>query len=152
MLAQGETSSLDQAHAFPRGPFAARAPWRRIAMFNRRSLWMLLLLGLTLSAAHVGAAPAPLVVYTYSSFGQELVDLMQKDFAKRVGMPVEVRTFPDAGPLFNQLVQERNAPKADVVIGLDSFDLPKALKYDLFTPFKAKNLTGVDRRFVFDRQ
>ncbi len=94
----------------------------------------------------------PLVVYTYSSFGQELVDLLQGDLARRLGRPVEVRTFPDTGPLFNQLVREKGAPKADVVIGLDSCDLPKAIKYDLLQPYRAKNLRNVDERFVFDRR
>ncbi|MGE5599138.1 MAG: thiamine ABC transporter substrate binding subunit [Bacteroidota bacterium] len=116
----------------------------------RRILPVLLLL--SLAAPAVSAAPAPLVVYTYGSFGQELVDDLQGAYAKRIGQPVEVRTFADTGPLFNQLVQEKDAPRADVVVGLDSFDLPKAIRYDLLAPFKPKALAGVDRRFIFDRQ
>lgn len=97
------------------------------------------------------AAPAPFVVYTYSSFGQELVDLIEKDFAKQVGLPVEVRTFSDTGPLFNQLLLEKKSPGADAVIGLDSLDLPKAVRFKLLAPYKPKALAGIDGRFVFDR-
>ena len=92
------------------------------------------------------------MVYTYNSFGQELVDLLEKEFAGRIGQPVEVRTFADAGPLFQQLLREKAAPRADVVIGLDSFDLPRAIKYDLLAPYEAKGLAGVDKRFIFDRR
>lgn len=102
-------------------------------------------------AAAASAAPRTVTVYTYSSFGQELIDLLQKDFAKQRGVTVAVRTFADAGPLLNQLLQERKGPRADVVIGLDSMDLPKVKRYDLFRPYQAKNLKAVDRRFVFDR-
>ena len=110
-----------------------------------------LVLGL-LVAGHPGATPDPLMVYTYDSFGQELVDLLEKELAGKIGQPVEVRTFADAGPLFQQLLREKGAPRADVVIGLDSFDLPRALKFNLLAPYKAKGLAGVDKRFIFDRR
>lgn len=119
-------------------------------MKKRRVFLLPIILSILAALAGCGGAKQ-LVVYTYSSFGQELIDLIQNDFAGRHGLSVEVRTFSDAGPLFNQLLHERKAPQADVVIGLDSIDLPRALEHDLFAPYKPKALAGVDQRFIFDR-
>ena len=115
----------------------------------KRLIWILAFV--FLMAGCSSRLQKPLVVYTYSSFGQELLDLLQKDFAKTIGIPVDIRTFADSGPLFNQLVQERKAPRADVVIGLDSLDLTKVLQYNLLTPYKPKALADVKAAFIFDR-
>lgn len=94
--------------------------------------------------------PKNLTVYTYSSFSVKLIDNIKNHFKTKYNLTVDFKSFSDTGPLFNQLLQEKNNPVADVVIGLDSSYFAKALKEDLFQPYQPANLSLVNKDLIFD--
>ncbi|HOJ79037.1 MAG TPA: thiamine ABC transporter substrate-binding protein [Bacillota bacterium] len=95
-------------------------------------------------------SPKNLMVYTYSSFSVKLTDNIKNHFKTKYNLAVDFKSFSDTGPLFNQLLQEKNNPVADVVIGLDSSYFAKALKADLFQPYQPANLSLVNKDLIFD--
>jgi thiamine transport system substrate-binding protein len=100
-----------------------------------------------------GCKPTPsaeLTVYTYSSFPQVLTAKITRHFKKVNGQIVNFKSFSDTGPLFNQLVLEKKAPRADVVIGLDHNYLTKIMAENLLQPYKPKAASKLKREMVFD--
>jgi thiamine transport system substrate-binding protein len=79
-----------------------------------------------------------------------LIELVQNHFQKTLGVKVEFKSFSDTGPLFNQLIQEKQNPVADFVIGLDNNYLVKAVKYDLFQPYHPKVASKIKKELLFD--
>jgi thiamine transport system substrate-binding protein len=95
-------------------------------------------------------APARLTVYTYSSFPQILTAKITQHFKDGNSLKVNFKSFSDTGPLFNQLVLEKKAPHADVVIGLDHNYLPKVKAEKLLEPYKPQAAAKLKRDIVFD--
>lgn len=100
----------------------------------------------------VNGAPKKLTVYTYSSFPASLVDTIKEYFAKTYQVKVDFFSFPDTGPLFNQLIQEKQSPRADVVIGLDNNYFNKAVEQDLFQSYQPKAAAKIKPELIFDPQ
>ncbi|HBE79428.1 MAG TPA: thiamine ABC transporter substrate-binding protein [Firmicutes bacterium] len=93
-----------------------------------------------------------LTVYTYASFPIPLIQAVKDHFQKELGAKVEFKSFSDTGPLFNQLLQEKQNPLADVVIGLDNNYLVKAVKYDLFLAYRPQNAAQIKKEIIMDKQ
>lgn len=119
-------------------------------IFRRRILWLGILIGL-LSGCNPAKERA-LTVYTYSSFPVKLIETVKEKFKNDYQITVEFKSFSDTGPLFNQLIRERNKPIADVVIGLDNNYFFKAEEAGLFQPYRPKGLENVPKDLVFDSQ
>ncbi len=113
------------------------------------SLLVLALMILLFQSVASSAAPR-LTVYTYSSFPVNLIDTIKGHFLKTYQTKVEFRSFSDTGPLFNQLLQEKKAPQADLVIGLDNNYFTKAVERDLFQSYKPKAAAKIRPELVFD--
>ncbi len=114
-------------------------------------LFVMLIMFSFQSGAAMGASQK-LTVYTYSSFPVSLVDTIKNHFLKTYQTKVEFRSFSDTGPLFNELIQDKQAPQADLVIGLDNNYLNKAVEKDLFQPYKPKAAAKIRPELVFDPQ
>ncbi|NLW57036.1 MAG: thiamine ABC transporter substrate-binding protein [Firmicutes bacterium] len=116
----------------------------------KKKLFLVILgIALTLSGC-LGRPEKPLTVYTYSSFPTALVEQIVSHFEQEHQLKVEFRSFSDTGPLLNQLVQEKEQPQADVVIGLDNNYLPKAVSLDVLEPYKPKAAEAIKPELVFD--
>lgn len=100
----------------------------------------------------VNGASTKLTVYTYSSFPASLVDTVREYFIKTYQVKVDFLSFSDTGPLFNQLIQEKRTPRADVVIGLDNNYFNKVVEQDLFQPYKPKAAVKIKPELIFDPQ
>lgn len=98
------------------------------------------------------SAPQRLTVYTYSSFPVSLVENIKDHFLKKYQIKVDFRAFSDTGPIFNQLLQEKRKPQADLVIGLDNNYFIKAIGHDLFQSYKPKAAAKIRPELVFDPQ
>lgn len=114
-----------------------------------RCLIPLLGLFLTLSGICFSAPPA-LTVYTYSSFPVPLIEKIKNHFASEYHQVVNFKSFSDTGPLFNQLLQEKASPRADLVIGLDNNYAVKAKKANLFVAYRPKAAARIKKGLVFD--
>jgi thiamine transport system substrate-binding protein len=112
----------------------------------------LLLLLMLFGAWGYGETSKQIMVYTYASFPMPLIQAIQNHFQKSLGIKVEFKSFSDTGPLFNQLIQEKQKPRADFVIGLDNNYLVKANKYNLFQSYRPKNVSKIRPEFIFDKQ
>ncbi|HEY8392996.1 MAG TPA: thiamine ABC transporter substrate-binding protein [Capillibacterium sp.] len=119
-------------------------------MFGKRwRLLCLLMLAFLLGGCY-GRPERPLTVYTYSSFPPALVDAVVGHFQEEYKVKVEFKSFSDTGPLLNQLAREKEAPQADVVIGLDNNYLPKALALGVLEPYKPQAVGEIRPDLIFD--
>lgn len=93
-----------------------------------------------------------LVIYAYDSFvaewgpGPKVVSL----FEKKQACKVTLVSKGDAGQVLSAAVLEKAAPKADLLIGLDSHLVQKAIKADVLQPYTPKNLSQIAPGLDFD--
>lgn len=126
-----------------------------------RGLAVLLLLLLALAAAACGATSAPketaastkpkpvtIRLLTHDSFA--LSDGLLKGFTTSTGIKVELITGGDAGTVVNQAILTKGNPQADVLFGIDSTFLTRALDENLFVPYEAAGLDQLDEAFLLD--
>lgn len=101
----------------------------------------------------VNATPTELTIYTYDSLADKDYGLLPKiipQFEQENNVTVNLVTFPDTGAMLNQLILEKNNPKADVVMGLDNLDVLKADEAKILTGFTPFDYGYVD--FVYDSE
>lgn len=115
----------------------------------KRRLWCFLLFLLVISCVVYGRGEK-LVVYTYSSFPAPLMDEIRKVLREQHNLTVDFKSFSDTGPLFNQLIQEKGKPYADVVIGLDNNYYPRAVQEDLFQAYIPRGAQLIRKDLIFD--
>ena len=73
-------------------------------------------------------------------------------FTKQTGIKVELVQGGDAGSVVNQAILTKGSPQGDVLFGIDSTFLTRALKADLFVPHTPAALKGVNPSFLLDPQ
>ena len=87
-----------------------------------------------------------LVIYTYESllrWGKDpeaVWDRVFYEFGRRHGCNVTVVTFSDAGTMLRALIEEREEPRADVVIGIDNILVFQAKKWGVLEPYTPSNI------------
>jgi thiamine transport system substrate-binding protein len=72
-----------------------------------------------------------------------LSDALLEQFTEETGIEVEVLKGGDAGSVVNQAILTNGNPQADVLFGIDSTFLTRALDADLFVPYEAEGLDDV---------
>ncbi len=85
---------------------------------------------------------------THDSF--VLSDGVLASFTEETGIKVELILGGDAGQVVNQAILTNGNPQADVLFGVDSTFLSRALDADLFVPYKADGLDQVDPALLLD--
>lgn len=122
---------------------------------SRRALAFVLALTLGAGAAACGDTssgakdkPVTLRLLTHDSFA--LSDEVLARFTKDTGIKVEPIKGGDAGSVVNQAILTNGSPQGDVLFGIDSTFLTRALDEDLFLPYAAKDLDQVDGAFLLD--
>jgi thiamine transport system substrate-binding protein len=71
-------------------------------------------------------------------------------FTEETGIEVELLQGGDAGTVVNQAILTNGNPQADVLFGIDSTFLTRALDADLFVPYEAAGLDEVDDALLLD--
>ncbi|OQY38330.1 MAG: hypothetical protein B6229_06135 [Spirochaetaceae bacterium 4572_7] len=90
-----------------------------------------------------------LTIYAYDSFtsdwgpGPQIIPL----FEEKYGVKVNMVAFGDAGSVLTKIIDEKNNPVADVVIGIDNNLLAKAIKEDVLEPYTPKGLEKIEKSF-----
>ena len=79
-------------------------------------------------------------------------DEVLEGFETATGIEVEVIRGGDAGTVVNQAILAAGNPQADVLFGIDSTFLTRALDADLFVPYEAAGLDEVDPGLLLDEQ
>lgn len=85
---------------------------------------------------------------THDSFA--LSDGQLAAFTEETGIEVELLQGGDAGTVVNQAILTNGNPQADVLFGIDSTFLTRALDEELFVPYEASDLDEVDEAFLLD--
>ncbi len=99
----------------------------------------------------VFAFSAELVIYTSDSFAGGIAKVVVPKFEQMYKCKVKVVSFGSMGDVLARLIAEKNAPKADVVIGLNPQQLQKAIKENLLQKYRATNSKNlVYKGFVND--
>lgn len=118
---------------------------------SRRLLSGVLVLGLLATMTACGDRKTDTVtlrLLTHDSFA--LSDGVLAAFTKATGIKVELIQGGDAGSVVNQAILTNGSPQGDVLFGIDSTFLSRALDEDLFLPYKAADLQSVDKAFLLD--
>jgi len=87
------------------------------------------------------AAPDTVRLLTHDSF--VISDAARAAFAATTGLRLEVLRAGDAGSMVNQAVLTAGNPVADVLFGVDTTFLSRALEAGLFLPYVSPALAGV---------
>jgi thiamine transport system substrate-binding protein len=126
----------------------------------RRAVAVLIAVALAAGAAACGdssgdpsgnpaaVGPVTLRLLTHDSFA--LSDDVLAQFTKDTGIKVELIQGGDAGTVVNQAILTNGNPQADVLFGIDSTFLTRALDENLFLPFEAADLDQVEDAFLLD--
>ncbi|MEX1281149.1 MAG: thiamine ABC transporter substrate-binding protein [Acidimicrobiia bacterium] len=91
-------------------------------------------------------APTELTLLTHGSF--IVSDDVWTAFEAETGITVEVVQAGDAGAVVNQAILTADDPTADVLFGVDTTLLSRALDAEIFTAYEAEGLDGVPDELV----
>lgn len=122
---------------------------------HRLAVAGLAVLGLTATACGrdgvepgVGLEGTTVRLLAHDSFAitEDLLDGFEAD----TGMTVQLLQPGDAVSVVNRAILTKNVPEADVLFGVDNNVLSRAVGEDLFEPYEAAGLEGVDPDLVVD--
>ncbi len=115
----------------------------------RKLLLTVLLTLLTLFATL--AISAELVIYTSDSFAGGIAKVVVPKFEQMYKCKVKVVSLGSMGDVLARMIAEKNAPKADLVIGLNPQQLQKSIKEGLLEKYRSTNSKNlVYKGFVND--
>jgi thiamine transport system substrate-binding protein len=97
---------------------------------------------LMLLAACSSPEERPLVLLTHDSF--EVSTAVLEAFTEQTGIEVSVVPIGDAGSALNRVLLTADDPEGDLLFGVDTTFLTRALDADLFLPYEAEGLELVD--------
>jgi thiamine transport system substrate-binding protein len=87
---------------------------------------------------------------THDSF--DVSEDVLASFTADTGIEVTIVPLGDAGTALNQAILTQDAPQGDLLFGVDTSFLSRALEAELFTPYESPMLEQVDERFVLDAE
>lgn len=91
-----------------------------------------------------------LTMLTHDSF--DASEEVLAAFTEETGIGVDVVPSGDAGTALNQAILTADAPQGDLLFGVDSTFLSRALDADLFLPYRSEMLEQVPDELVLDEQ
>jgi thiamine transport system substrate-binding protein len=94
--------------------------------------------------------PKPVVLVTHDSF--VIPDDLKRTFQRRTGSRLRILQTGDAGETLTKALLTAGNPQGDVLFGIDSNLLSRALEGDLLKPYRSPRLARVQKRFVLDPQ
>jgi thiamine transport system substrate-binding protein len=94
------------------------------------------------------AAPTVVRVLTHDSFDVDAT--IVADYEARHGLSIEFVPMGDAGSVVNQAILTRDNPQGDVLFGVDTTFLSRALDAELFVPYRSARLDAVASRYLVD--
>jgi thiamine transport system substrate-binding protein len=95
-----------------------------------------------------GGDATSITMLTHDSF--DVSDEVLAAFTEETGITVELLPSGDAGSMLNQAILTKGSPQGDVLFGVDSTFLSRALEEDLFIAYESPALEGVDQSLVLD--
>ncbi len=102
----------------------------------------------------VQKSDAQLVIYAYDSFASEWgpAPVVIPAFEKATGIKVELVVPGDAGQVLARAIDEKKAPVADILIGIDGNLLPKALSAGVLSAYEPKESKVIPANLILDSE
>jgi thiamine transport system substrate-binding protein len=94
------------------------------------------------------AAAVTLTLLTHDSF--DVSEEVMASFTDATGIEVQVAPLGDAGTAVNQTILTADSPQGDLLFGVDTTFLSRALDNDLFLPYESPLLAQVPDRYQLD--
>ncbi|MDX1689778.1 MAG: thiamine ABC transporter substrate-binding protein [Acidimicrobiia bacterium] len=104
----------------------------------RHLIALLAALALVATACGDDAAEGPVRLLTHDSFA--VSDEVRQAFTDETGIELEIIPSGDAGSMVNQAILTAGNPIGDVLFGVDTTFLSRALEADLFEPYESDRL------------
>lgn len=95
-----------------------------------------------------GGEDVTIRLLTHDSFA--VPDGLLEGFTEDTGIEVELLQGGDAGTVVNQAILAKDRPQADVLFGVDSTFLSRALDEEIFVPHEAEGIEDVDDELRVD--
>ncbi len=92
--------------------------------------------------------PTDVVLVTHDSFA--ISENVKTAFEETSGLKLRILQSGDAGELLSKALLTAGNPQGDVLFGVDSNLLSRALAGDLFEPYESPRLEQVDERYALD--
>jgi len=102
----------------------------------------------TPDAADEPATDVTLTLLTHDSF--DVSEDVLASFTADTGIEVQVVPLGDAGTAVNQTILTADSPQGDLLFGVDTTFLSRALDNDIFLPYESPMLEQVPDRYVLD--
>jgi thiamine transport system substrate-binding protein len=121
---------------------------KKSALLLSSFLFLLTACSPTASVTPVSTEPQTLTIMTHDSFavGKKVVEAFEEaNNAKLVFLP-----SGDAGAVLNKAVLTKDAPLADLLFGVDSTFLSRALEEDIFESYQSPALNEIPNEFKLD--
>jgi thiamine transport system substrate-binding protein len=109
---------------------------------------VLLVAGLTACGGGGGDKPTNVVLVTHDSF--VISDDVKRAFQQESGLALTILQSGDAGETLSKALLTAGNPQGDVLFGVDSNLLSRALDGDLFEAYESRLLEGVPERYRLD--
>ncbi len=90
----------------------------------------------------------PLVLMTHESFA--VSDEVLAAFTEETGVEIEILRAGDAGAMVNQAILTRDAPLADVLFGVDTTFLSRAVDAGIFAPYESPAASAIPAELRLD--
>ncbi len=94
------------------------------------------------------AGPRELVLMTHDSFS--VSEEVLREFEQRYNARVQILKAGDAGAALNKAILAKGAPLADVFFGVDNTFFSRAIREDLFDPYRPQGLEEIPQEFILD--
>lgn len=117
-------------------------------MIRRRTIPLLLTMAMTLASCSPGTGDDRVTVLAHDFFAID--PALVEAFTTETGIDVEIVLGGDAGVMVNQALLTAGNPVADVLFGVDTTLLSRALEGDLFSPYVSALAGTVPAGFFVD--
>ncbi|GBD10300.1 Thiamine-binding periplasmic protein [Candidatus Thermoflexus japonica] len=94
------------------------------------------------------SGPRELVLMTHDSFS--VSEEVLREFEQRYNVRVQILKAGDAGAALNKAILAKGAPLADVFFGVDNTFFSRAIREDLFEPYRPQGIEEIPREFILD--
>ena len=100
------------------------------------------------TATATPSGPRELVLMTHDSFS--VSEEVLREFERRYNVRVQILKAGDAGAALNKAILAKGAPLADVFFGVDNTFFSRAIREDLFAPYRPQGIEEIPRAFLLD--
>lgn len=94
------------------------------------------------------SGPRELVLMTHDSFS--VSEEVLREFEQRYNVRVQILKAGDAGAALNKAILAKGAPLADVFFGVDNTFFSRAIREDLFEPYRPRGMEEIPSEFILD--